>query len=489
MILSDLSFEYVFNLMKLAFGIFSFELVGMFFVLLFKRIKKKNVFDSLNESLKLNFMQFYSSLFSLLTIVVLYFLYDNYFGDLDGILSSLLIMAGLIAFNIIIKIINIFIKFDAKNSKFIISLFLKSMDNFLMMVILTQTCAILASQITTVDITRYFGVDIKRSTLINLPFFISVIFLLLSNIGLLLKSFVIKKSNKFQIYFNDFYQIFTFILSSFICVYLFSISYNIFLVMMIGILTSYIIMKVSTYLNKKQLVNRKKMPVLLPYLYNISNVVSSSFWVGIIMLASISIAITFGKFYGLGLICLSMVGGCFFLIFDNVNENYSESFKYVAKTINNIVLFYIFFETLEFLLKHKVNINIFSVNVILGFILSMVLVLFNILKIVNLVKFIQINNKKFYLFFRSLLYIVLFSICLYLLYPYIDYEVLSSFIFGLIFITSFISIIGLNLIDVLENKAKQNVEIFSIFKNSVLPIVNHITTLLIIIVILFIIYY
>ena len=168
----------------------------------------------------------------------------------------------------------------------------------------------------------------------------------------------------------------------------------------------------------------------------------------------------------------------------NIFDKQSESYKYIAKTLTNVALFYIFFETLEFIYKAQIHINISSNNVIIGLFSSLVLIMFNILKIVNLAKYIQMSTKRTYIAVRTLIYIVMFVICFYYLLPFINYELLGALVLGLILMTAFISILVINGIDVFENQDGKAYVITPLLRNNVLPLINQITTLIIIVTVL-----
>ena len=484
MIFSEILQANVLNLMNIASVIFGGEFIVMLAILFFKRIKNKKLFKNINVALKYQITEILSVFFSGLSIAILSLLYTNYFDNLDSILSSLLVIAILILFNIIIKIINMLTKYKNEFNEFFFSTLLKGIDGVFLVIVLTQTCAILASLIPIVDITRFFGVDIKRTTLINFPFFIMILNLLLSNIGLILQYFIKKFDDKVKQYINELFEIFSFILVAFWTTFCFSISYNIFLIFMVGIIGSYIIIKLATYLKNVKKKNANKMSDNFKLLYPISNAILATFFAGVVMCLMIFICLRFGNFYGIAVASLSMISFHFFNFPTNVLYKNSESYRYVAKTLNNLVLFYVFFETLEFVVKKQISINIFSDNVIIGLFLSILLVVFNLLKIVNLAKYTEMNTKRLYLFLRSALYIALFSLCFYFLFQYINYEILASFVFGLIILTSFISLICINISDVIDSIFVSKLKICDITKNTVVPIINQITTLLIIITIL-----
>ena len=194
--------------------------------------------------------------------------------------------------------------------------------------------------------------------------------------------------------------------------------------------------------------------------------------------------LNYGGYFGItmasiGLIC-SVVLTSSLIIFDKS----SESYKYLAKTINNIALFYIFLETLEYIYKQRITINIFSDNVIIGLFLGISFMLFNILKSINLIRYVNMAKSHIYLTIRTILYIGLFTICIYYLLPYINYELLAALVLGLILTTAFGSILLINSIDVFEKQTSKSLQITPIIRSTVLPLTNQITTILIIITVL-----
>ena len=94
------------------------------------------------------------------------------------------------------------------------------------------------------------------------------------------------------------------------------------------------------------------------------------------------------------------------------------------------------------------------------------------------------QTSRIYIAIRTLLYIILFTACISYLLPYINYELLGSLVLGLILITSFISVLLNNAIEVYSLQNNKDTVVCTTLKNSVLPLTNQITTILIIITIL-----
>ena len=147
-------------------------------------------------------------------------------------------------------------------------------------------------------------------------------------------------------------------------------------------------------------------------------------------------------------------------------------------------MYYSIYFRLEFIYKTQININIFSDNVIIGLFTSIVFTIFNTLKIINLIKYVNMQTSRIYIAIRTLLYIILFTACISYLLPYINYELLGSLVLGLILITSFISVLLNNAIEVYSLQNNKDIVVCTTLKNSVLPLTNQITTILIIITIL-----
>ena len=129
------------------------------------------------------------------------------------------------------------------------------------------------------------------------------------------------------------------------------------------------------------------------------------------------------------------------------------------------------------------HINLFSNNVTVGLFTSTVFILFNILKITNLTKYINMQASRFYIAIRSIIYIIVFCVSFSYLLPYINYEILGAFVCVLILITVLISRMLINGIDVYETKDGKHI-ISSMLRSSVLPLTNQITTILIVITVL-----
>ncbi|MCR5506457.1 MAG: hypothetical protein K6F04_01260, partial [bacterium] len=76
------------------------------------------------------------------------------------------------------------------------------------------------------------------------------------------------------------------------------------------------------------------------------------------------------------------------------------------------------------------------------------------------------------------------TVCFYYLLPFINYELLGALVLGLIFMTAFISILVINGIDVFENQDGKALLITPLLRNTILPLTNQITTLIIIVIVL-----
>jgi hypothetical protein len=203
------------------------------------------------------------------------------------------------------------------------------------------------------------------------------------------------------------------------------------------------------------------------------------------MCAAIFTALNLGGFYGMAIVGLAMTGSWALNGSLNVLYRKSDANKHVAKTINNVVLFYIFYEMLEYILRREVSINIFSNDAVIGMFLAVGLVVFNILKVVNLAKYLETLRNKSYIFARSLIYMALFVVAAYLLFPFVNYELLGAFILGLVIMTSFISLVLLNGSDVFEIVSEKAGAKENILKETIVPLTSQITTLIIVLTIIF----
>jgi hypothetical protein len=257
--------------------------------------------------------------------------------------------------------------------------------------------------------------------------------------------------------------------------------YNAFLALMVGMMASFVISSASYYLNHSRIGRKKRLPASLFRLYTISNVLTSTFADILILAAAMFASLNFGGFYGMSLASLGMIASLFLNSSLNVLYGKSMAQKYVAKTINNVILFYIFFETLQFILKRQVTISIFSNNVVIGLFLSVALVVFNILKVVNLAKYIETSRKRSYILFRSMVYAAAFVGALYFAFPLIDYEMLAAFVLGTVIMASFISLVLLNGADVFDMISEKVEGGSEVLRGAVVPLSSQIATLLIII--------
>ncbi len=455
----------------------------LFCMLEYRRFKNPKFFKQIDENIEykisevLNF--FLSSIILSFYCIVKYF----YFTKMDMVLSSLWILLSIISLNILFKMSCILINTKEKISP-IKNLFLRIIDNYVMIINITLSAAIIASQIPIVDISKYFGSDVLRFSLINLSFLLSGLFIVISCISILCQYFLYKLDQETKLNVNEVFKVILPLITIAFVTIFYPLSYNLFMTASVGILSKYIAEKTSTYLNKRKISGKNANFTTLNFLSPISNIFFSSLVNLSVIVILIFTCLNLTGFLGVAIASLGLI--CSTVLTSNVNifDKQSESYKYVAKTLNNVALFYIFFETLEFIRKAQFHVSILSDNVIVGLFASIVLVIFNILKIINLAKYIQMSTKRTYIAVRTMIYIIMFVICFYYLLPFINYELLGALVLGLILITAFISILVINSIDVFENKGGKSVFVTPLLRNTVLPLTNQITTVLIIIIVL-----
>ena len=353
-----------------------------------------------------------------------------------------------------------------------------------MIITITLSSAIIASQIPIVDITKFFGPDVSRFSLINLPFLLSSLFIVISNCSLLFQYFFKNLDQEAKTNLNDIFKvIFPLIVLVFTAIF-YPLSYNLFMIISVGILSKYIVEKISTYLNERKILGRRGNLTTLSFLSPTSNIFFSSLIDLTVIVVLIFASLNSTGFFGVTVASIGLVSSTILTSNVNIFDNQSEAYKYIAKTLTNVALVYIFFETLEFIYKNQIHIDLSSDNVIIGLFASIVLVMFNILKTINLAKYIQLSTKRTYIGVRTLIYITMFVISFYYLLPFINYELLGALVLGLIFMTAFISILVINGIDVFENQDGKALLITPLLRNTVLPLINQITTLMIIVIVL-----
>ena len=298
-------------------------------------------------------------------------------------------------------------------------------------------------------------------------------FIVVSTVNIPLQYILANTDSELHTNINEILKVIVPLISTLAITICYPLSYNLFIVISIGILSKYIAEKISTYLNKRKLLGKNNSDVL-EFLSPVSNILFSSMIDMAILTILIFTCLNYAGFYGITVASLGLISSVILTSNLNIFDKNSEVYKYIAKTINNIALFYIFFETLEFIYKTQMHINLFSNNVTVGLFTSTVFILFNILKITNLTKYINMQASRFYIAIR---------VCFSYLLPYINYEILGAFVCGLILITALISIMLINGIDVYETKDGKHI-ISSMLRNSVLPLTNQITTILIVITVL-----
>lgn len=443
--------------------------------------KDKKLFKQIDANIEYKISEILNILFSSITLFFFGIIKYLYFLRMDDVLDSLWVLLSVIFTNIIFKI---FCLFSSKgNAKAIKNLLLRIIDNFVMIITITLSSSIIASQIPIVDISKFFGADVARFSLINLPFLLMSIFILSSCTSLILEKLFKNLDEEIKQNLNEVLKVFVPLFITLGITIFYPLSYNLFIIVCIGILSKYIVEKSSTYLNSRKLLNSKNSSVL-KILNPISNIFFSSLMNIIILTVLIFTCLNYGGYLGITTTSLGLISSVILTSNLIIFDKSSESYKYLAKTINNIALFYIFLETLEYIYKQRIDINIFSDNVIIGLFLGITLMLFNILKSINLIRYVNMATSRTYLTIRTILYIGLFTVCIYYLLPYINYELLAALVLGLILTTAFVSILLINAIDVFEKQMSKSLIITPILRSMILPLTNQITTILIIITVL-----
>ena len=474
--------DFINTFMGISFLSLFFTSFVSFCIFTYKKMKNPKFFKQIDEKFEYKIAEILNFFLSSVTLfsycVIRYF----YFTKMDNVLDSLWILFGIIFANILFKMACILLKTKEKFN-IIKNLFLRVIDNYVMIITITLSSSIIASQIPIVDISKFFGSSVSRFSLINLPFFLSSLFIVTSCISLICCHFYEKTEQEVKTNINEIFKvIFPLFVMAFVTAF-YPLSYNLFMVISVGILSKYIAEKVSTYLNKRK-INNKKSITALSFLSPTSNIFFSSLIDLSIMVVLIFTCLNSTGFFGVTVASLGLISSTVLTSNVNIFDKQSEAYKYIAKTLVNVALFYIFFETLEFIYKAQIHINIFSNNVIIGLFTSIVLIMFNILKTINLAKYIQMSAKRTYIAVRTMIYIIMFVVCFYYLLPFINYELLGALVLGLILMTAFISILVINGIDVFENQDGKALHITPLLRNTILPLTNQITTIIIIVVVL-----
>ena len=460
-----------------------FVFIGLFTMLIYQKHKKVKLFKQIDETVEYKISEILNFFLSSLTLFSYCIIKYFFFTKLDMVLNSLWILLGVISLNILFKTSCILIKIKEKFLP-IKNLFLRIIDNYVMIITIMLSSAIIASQIPIVDISKFFGLNVQRFSLINLPFLLSSIFITTSSISILCQYFFKNFDEEVRININDIFKVLLPLFTLIFIAIFYPLSYNLFMVIAIGILSKYIAERVSTYLNKRKVIGKKASSVMLSFLGPVSNIFFSSLIDISIMVVLIFIGLNSTGFFGITATSIGLVSSTILTSNVNIFDKQSESYKYIAKTLTNVALFYIFFETLEFIYKTQMHINILSNNVIIGLFTSIVLVMFNILKAINFAKYLQMSAKRTYIAVRTLIYITMFTVSFYYLLPFINYELLGALVLGLIFMTASISLLVINGIDVCENQNEKINPIIQLLRNTILPLTNQITTLIIIVVVL-----
>jgi hypothetical protein len=468
-------------LMAALAAFFALEALTLAALLFRRRDRKKKLFAAANPELEYKASEITGAAFSSATLLFLAFMKARYFSDADKAFGALVPIAALMCINIIARVAGFFGGGRGAVSGAFLSSALRGMDDFATAALLACSPALLASQMPVVEISKYFGAEVRRAALVEFPFVLSAAYMLLSNLVLMAQNLMARAKPR---HVNEAAELLLFALVSFLCAGAYVPGYNLFLILVVGVISACIISSASQYLNANRIGGRRSLPSGLSRLYTMSNLLTSTFSSMLIMCAAIFTSLNLGGFYGMSVVGLAMVGSWALNGSLDVLYRRSEANKYVAKTINNVVLFYIFYETLEFMLKRRVSINIFSNNAVIGLFLSASLVVFNILKVVNLAKYLETLKNKSYIFIRSLIYMALFVVCVYLLFPFINHELMSAFILGLVITTSFVSLALLNGADVFDMVAPRAGARGDIMKDTIVPLESQITTLLIILTII-----
>jgi hypothetical protein len=466
--------------MFFAAGAFMLESIVLALLLYLKKRRDKKLFRKVTAELEYRISEIASIFAAGLALGLLGLLRIRYFGSMDTVLGAFPALFAVALANIALKVGSLFLSEAKAVATLVRSAALKCADDMAMAVIIAATSAILASEMPVAGISKFFGAGTTRAQLINLPFVLATVFLAVSNAALLAQNFLKRLNPARSQYINEIVEMSVFAASAGITVACQNFGLNVFLVLMVGLTASCVISGASYYFNGFRLGRNKKLPASLFRLYTISNVLSSTF-VNILMTSAVIFAsLNFGGFYGMSIATMGMTASTF--LNSNLSILYGKSMaqQYVAKTINNVVLFYIFFETLQFILKRQVAISIFSNNVVIGLFLSVALAVFNILKVVNLARYIEARGARGYILFRSLVYVALFAAALWFAFPFINHEILAAFALGTVIMASFISLVLLNGADVFDMISEKVEGGSEMLRGAVVPLSSQIATLLII---------
>nr|MCR5506617.1 hypothetical protein [bacterium] len=385
--------------MGISSGILFLISLVLFGIFKYKKIKNPKLFKEINENIEYKICEILNFFFSSITFVSYCLIKYFYFSKMDYVLNSLWLLLGIISVNIIFKMFCILSKSSEKKEK-IKNLFLRIIDNYVMIITITLSSAIIASQIPIVNISKFFGIDVSRFSLINLPFLLSSLFISVSLFSILLQYFLRNIDSETKENINEIFKVILPLISMAFVTVFYPLSYNLFMVISVGILSKYISEKISTYLNKRKITGKKGQLTILSFLSPTSNIFFSSLIGLSIMTILIFVCLNSAGFFGVTVASLGLISSTVLTSNVNIFEKQSESYKYIAKTLTNVALFYIFFETLEFIYKAQIHISILSNNVIIGLFASIVLIMFNILKTINLAKYIERSTKHTYIAVR-----------------------------------------------------------------------------------------
>jgi hypothetical protein len=367
-----------------------------------------------------------------------------YFRSLDDIVGCMYIFAAVTLLGIAASCAAFLLNQKASALKMHL---LRTVDDFASVFAFVLAAAVLGHQIPAADMGKFFGAGVSRFAVINLPFILCLAFMLASNICLVLQTFLSRLDNIRIRIINDFTGIFLFIVVSVAACVHFSLPLNIAGVLSAGVIASYILQAFPEYLGRA-----RPSAKPLGLLAGLSKVLGITSFDILMLCAVIAISLAWGGFYGLGLACIGMVSGTMFSSATCAFYERSDAFRHISRAIDNMVLFAIFCETLEVMLNRKVQVDIFSSNVVLGLSLGVMLIVANIRKIILIARSVLVERKRKYAVAQGLVYsgaiVAVVSVAL----PFANFELLSAFVLGVAAISPLVSLTLLNVAGVGSRK-------------------------------------
>ncbi|MDR0367142.1 MAG: hypothetical protein LBH41_01030 [Rickettsiales bacterium] len=313
---------------------------------------------------------------------------------------------------------------------------LKSIDDISTSFSFVLAASVLGSQIPTSEMAKFFGPDMPRFALINLPFILSLAFAILSNLCMGVQFALARLSPAKAEIVGKFSTIILFpAASAWACTH-FSLSFNIAGILAGGVLVGFILQDLPSYLGRAK---QSGKPV--GFLGGMVKILGACAIDIMFLCALVGVAAAWGGSYGFGLACIGASGGMLFKASPGAGAERSESFRHIARALNNMALFHIFCEALEFISNRRADIGIFQTDVAIGLFAAMFLIIANLRKIAMVSRCLLLEHKRRQAAGQTMLYAATIVIITAGVLPAASYGALAAFMLGTAILAPLVSLV------------------------------------------------